>query len=107
MTPALTRQLQLHHARSVIRKPIISEKAYANYERNVYAFDVRPDANKIEIKNSIEKIFEVKVATVRTMNRRGKRSRNRRTGHWNSRPDRKFAIVTLVAGDKIEIFEGQ
>ena len=58
----------------------MSEKSYAAYDANVYTFVVAPDANKIEIKHAVESIFSVKVTNVNTLNRKGKRKRNRRTG---------------------------
>jgi len=90
--------------RDVIIRPIVSEKSYAAYDENVYTFVVAPDANKIEIRQAVESIFNVKVTKVNTLNRDGKRKRNRRTGAYGRRPDQKRAIVTLAAGDRIEIF---
>jgi large subunit ribosomal protein L23 len=90
--------------RDVIIKPVVSEKSYAAYDENVYTFVVAPDANKIEIKRAVESIFNVRVTNVNTMNRSGKRKRNRRTGSWGKRPDQKRAVVSLAAGDRIEIF---
>jgi large subunit ribosomal protein L23 len=90
--------------RDVIIRPIVSEKSYAAYDENVYTFVVAPDANKIEIRQAVESIFNVKVTNVNTLNRNGKRKRNRRTGGFGKRPDQKRAIVTLADGDRIEIF---
>jgi large subunit ribosomal protein L23 len=90
--------------RDVIVRPVVSEKSYAAYDENVYTFVVAPDANKIEIKHAIETIFGVSVTNVNTMNRQGKRKRNRRTGGYGKRPDQKRAVVSLKAGDRIEIF---
>jgi len=92
--------------RDVIVRPVVSEKSYAAYEGNVYTFVVAPDANKIEIKKAVEEIFNVKVLNVNTLSRRGKRKRNRRTGDWGQRSSQKRAIVSLAAGDRIEIFGG-
>ena len=64
----------------------------------------RRDANKIEIKNAVESIFGVRVTNVNTLNRKGKRKKNRRTGTWGSRAATKRAVVSLAAGDRIEIF---
>lgn len=93
-------------ARSVIIQPVVSEKSYDLIERNVYTFVVHPDANKTQIRQAIEEIFEVRVLKVNTLNRKGKRMRNRRTGAYATRPTRKRAIVTLHADDSIELFEG-
>ncbi len=91
--------------RDVIISPVVSEKSYALIEDNVYTFLVRPDAAKPEIRNAIEEIFDVKVTKVNTLNRKGKSTRNRRTGKAGSRPDRKRAIVTLAEGDSIDLFK--
>ena len=91
--------------RDIIIKPVVSEKSYAAYDGNVYTFVVAPDANKIEIRKAVEELFATKVASVRTMNRKGKRKRNRTSGVWSSRASRKRAIVTLAAGEEsIDIF---
>ena len=90
--------------RDVIIEPIVSEKSYALLEHNVYTFRVHPDASKPEIGDAIRSIFNVKVISVNTLNRKGKRKRNRRTGGWGSRPATRRAIVSLAEGDRIEIF---
>ena len=92
-------------ARDVIIAPVVSEKSYSLIEENVYTFLVHPDAAKPEIRAAVEEIFNVKVAKVNTLNRKGKTSRDRRTGRPGSRPDRKRAIVTLVEGDSIDLFK--
>jgi large subunit ribosomal protein L23 len=92
--------------RRVILRPVVSEKSYAQYDRQVYTFVVANDANKIEIKRAVEEIFNVKVTNVNTMNRAGKRKQNRRTGTWGTRAAQKRAIVSLAPGDQIEIFGG-
>jgi large subunit ribosomal protein L23 len=89
--------------RDVIIRPVVSEKSYAGLEGNRYTFLVRPDANKTEIKEAIQKIWNVRVLAVNTLMRKGKVKRQRYvTGR---RPDQKRAVVTLAAGDAIEIFE--
>ena len=65
--------------RDIILRPVVSEKSYALLDGNVYTFVVAPSANKIEIRQAVEEIFNVKVLNVTTMNRQGKRKRNRRT----------------------------
>lgn len=90
--------------RDVIIRPVVSEKSYAAYDDNVYTFVVAPDANKVEIRQAIESIFNVKVKNVNTLNRDGKRKRNRKTGAFGQRTGQKRAIVSLVEGDRIEIF---
>ena len=91
-------------ARDVIIRPVVSEKSYAAFDGNVYTFVVADDANKVEIRQAIEEIFNVKVTNVNTLNRNGKRKRNRRTGNWGQRAGQKRAIVSLDEGDTIEIF---
>ena len=91
--------------RDVIIAPVVWEKCYQLIEQNVYTFLVHPDAAKPEIRSAIEEIFGVKVAKVNTLNRKGKSTRNRRTGKAGSRPDRKRAIVTLAEGDSIDLFK--
>ena len=90
--------------RDIIIRPVVSEKSYAAYDANVYTFLVAPDANKIEIKHAIESIFGVRVTNVNTLNRSGKRKRNRRTGDWGQRSSQRRAIVSLAEGDNIDIF---
>ncbi len=92
--------------RDVIIEPVVSEKSYALLDRNVYTFLVHPDASKPEIHDAVEAIFHVRVTNVNTLNRKGKRKRNRRTGTYGTRPATKRAIVTLHPDDKIELFEG-
>ena len=91
--------------RDIIVRPVVSEKSYASFDANVYTFRVHPDASKPEIGDAIRSIFNVKVVSVNTLNRKGKRKRNRRTGTFGSRPDTKRAIVTLAEGDSIDLFE--
>ncbi len=91
--------------RDIILEPVVSEKSYALLDANAYTFIVHPDANKIEIRQAIESIFDVRVLKVTTANRKGKRKRNRRALTYGRRPDTKRAIVTLVEGDRIDLFE--
>ena len=91
--------------RDVIIAPVVSEKSFALIEQNVYTFEVHKDAAKPEIRSAIEAIFNVKVANVNTLNRKGKTVRNRRTGKMGSRASRKRAIVTLAEGDSIDLFK--
>lgn len=91
--------------RQVVIKPIVSEKSYGLIEQGVYTFEVHPDANKIEIRQAVESIFGVSVARVNTLNRQGKRRRNRRKMTFGKRPDTKRAIVSLKGDDRIDLFE--
>ena len=90
-------------ARDIIIRPVVSEKSYAGLENNTYTFLVDPRSNKTEIKEAIQKIWDVQVLSVNTINRKGKVKRRRFT--QGKRPDQKRAIVTLAEGDSIEIFE--
>lgn len=92
-------------ARDVIIAPVVSEKSYALMEGGVYTFTVRPTANKSQIRDAVQEIFGVKVLKVNTLYRQGKRKRNRKTFTYGKRPDTKRAIVTLVAGETIDLFE--
>src|SRR5438132_13863090 len=91
--------------RDIILRPIVSEKSYALLDVGVYTFVVAPDANKIEIRQAVEQLFNVQVIKVNTLNRKGKRKRNRRSFTFGKRPDTKRAIVTLAEGQRIPLFE--
>jgi large subunit ribosomal protein L23 len=91
--------------RDVILAPVVSEKSYSLLDLNAYTFYVHPDANKTEIRQAVEAIWDVKVVNVNTVNRKGKTKRFRYT--QGKRPDTKRAVVKLREGDKIEIFEQQ
>ena len=89
--------------RDILLAPVVSEKSYSLLDENKYTFLVAPSANKTEIKIAVEAIFKVKVVGVNTINRQGKKRRTRYgTG---KRPDTKRAVVTLVEGDRIDLFE--
>lgn len=88
---------------NVIIKPLVTEKStHQQTTRNAYAFQVNKDANKYQIKAAVEKLYNVKVTDVRTMNRKGKPRRAKykvtHTGEW------KRAIVVLDENSKIELF---
>jgi large subunit ribosomal protein L23 len=91
--------------RDVIIEPVVSEKSYALIEENVYTFRVHPDATKPEIKDAVRSIFGVQPLKVNTLNRRGKRKRDRRTWTYGKRADAKRALVTLAPGDSIDFFK--
>jgi large subunit ribosomal protein L23 len=89
--------------RDVILYPVVSEKSYDLIEDlNTYTFEVDRRANKTEIRQAVQRIFEVDVLKVNTMNRKGKQ---KRTG-WivGKRGDTKRALVTLAPGDTIDFF---
>ena len=87
--------------RDVIIKPIVSEKSYALIDQGKYTFEVAPTSNKTEIKQAVERIFNVKVASVNTLNRVGKTTRTK--FGIGKRKDTKRAIITLKSGS-IDIF---
>ena len=91
--------------RDVIVRPVVSEKSYALLDDGVYTFVVHPSANKTEIRQAVESVFNVRVASVNTLNRKGRRKRNRRQATFGKRPDTKRAVVTLVGDDRIDLFE--
>jgi len=92
------------HPYDVMERPLVTEKGSYLLAENKYAFRVARGANKIQIKQAVEKAFDVQVLAVNVMNVRGKQRR------WGRRqtlaPVWKKAIVTLAPGDKIELFEG-
>ena len=87
--------------RDVILSPVVSEKSYGLIDQGKYTFEVDPRSNKTEIKLAVEKIFNVKVASINTLNKKGK-TRRTRFG-LGKRKDTKRAIVTLKSGS-IDIF---
>ena len=91
--------------RDIVLRPVVSEKSYALLDEGVYTFLVAPDANKTEIRQAVESIFNVRVSKVNTLNRKGKQKRNRRNFTMGKRADTKRAIVTLAGDDRIELFE--
>ena len=90
--------------RDIIIAPVISEKSYSVLDQNWYTFLVHPNANKTQIKIAIQQIFNVRVVSVNTANREGKRKRTR-TG-VGQRKSTKRAMVKLAEGDRIEAFGG-
>ena len=95
----------MKNPRSIIGRPLITEKNHIlRDEENKYVFEVSIDANKLEIRKAIEEIFDVQVASVKTMRMKGKMKRLGR--YEGRRPDWKKAIVKLVDGDVIDLFSG-
>lgn len=90
---------------AIIRRPLVTEKMTRLQDKlNQYAFEVDPDANKIEIKKAIEERFKVHIKKIRTVTVPGKLKRlGRFTGR---RPDWKKALITLASGEKIQLLEG-
>ena len=93
------------NARSVVIRPIVSEKSYALLTANKYTFRVHDDAHKTQVRQAVEEIFGVRVLDVRTMTVRPK---PKRRGHTAGKTRGwKKAIVQLHPEDHIELFEGQ
>ena len=90
--------------RDVLLAPVVSEKSYGLLDANKYTFLVDPEANKTEIKIAVEKVFNVQVTNVNTINRPGKRRRTR--NGIGTRAATKRAIVSLAEGQRIDIFGG-
>jgi large subunit ribosomal protein L23 len=97
-------RMSRHDHRDVLLAPVISEKSYGLLDENKYTFLVHPDANKTQIKIAVEKVFGVKVTSVNTLNRDGKRKRTR--FGFGKRAATKRAVVSVAAGDRIDIFGG-
>lgn len=91
-------------ARDILIRPIVTEKSTALMEQGKYTFRVPLAATKIQIRQAVEQIFKVKVQAVNTMRYEGKLKRMGRT--QGRRSDWKKAVVTLKAGEAIELFEG-
>ena len=91
--------------RSIVERPLITEKNQLLQDtENKYVFEVARDANKLEIKQAIEKIFDVRVESVRTMRMQGKL---KRFGRFEGRRSNwKKAIIKLTDGDVIDLFTG-
>lgn len=92
------------HPYEVLRRPMVTEKVTRQSGQNKYAFEVALDANKVQIKEAVEKAFKVNVVAVNTSHIRGKERRLGRTKGFTSAW--KKAVVTLQEGQKIELFEG-
>ncbi len=92
------------HRYEVLRRPIVTEKSTMLAASGKYVFEVIPGANKPQIREAVEKAFDVHVRSVNVMRVRGKTSQRGRT--VSRAPDGKKAIVTLQAGEQIQIFEG-
>lgn len=92
------------NAHDVVLRPVLSEKAVVAIEDGKYAFYVHPHANRSEIKDAVETVFDVDVVKINLINLRGKEKRLGRTS--GRRPRRKKAIVTLKPGQRIQQLEG-
>jgi large subunit ribosomal protein L23 len=90
--------------RQIIVRPVVTERSTALGEQDAFTFIVAEDANKIEIRRAVEELFDVKVQSVNTMRYRGKLRRVGRSS--GRRASFKKAIVKLVEGERIDVYEG-
>ncbi len=88
---------------AIIRTLLVTEKGTRLQAENKFLFRVAPDANKIEIRQAVEKLFNVHVTAVNTMSVGGKAKRAGRSPRAGRTPDWKKAVVTLKAGEKIDL----
>jgi large subunit ribosomal protein L23 len=95
---------KIANPRDILLRPVISEKSYRLADDNKYTFVVAPGANRTQIRQAVEAVFGVRVTSVNTLNRPGKRRRTRYG--WGKRADTKRAIVSLAEGDRIDVFGG-
>jgi large subunit ribosomal protein L23 len=95
---------KIANPRDILLRPVISEKSYRLADDGRYTFVVAPHANRTQIRQAVETVFGVRVTSVNTLNRPGKRRRTR--FGWGKRPDTKRAIVSLAEGDRIDVFGG-
>ena len=93
------------HVLQVLKRPLITEKSTVLQERNKYVFEVLPSANKAQVKEAVERAFEVRVLDVNILPIRGAR-RRLRNGRWLAAKSGKKAVVTLAQGSTIQLFEG-
>jgi large subunit ribosomal protein L23 len=94
----------IYDPRDILLGPVISEKSYGLLDEGKYTFIVRPDANKTQIRIAVEQVFNVRVTSVNTVNRIGKRKRTK--AGFGQRNATKRAIVALAPGDRIDLFGG-
>ena len=93
----------MKEAYAIVERVLLTEKGTRLGEQeNKYLFKVAPDSNKIEIKRAVEQLFEVKVRSVNTMNRKGKKKRER-TQNFGRKANWRRAVVTMQPGDKIDL----
>ncbi|MEK9658955.1 MAG: 50S ribosomal protein L23 [Chloroflexota bacterium] len=90
---------------SVLKRPIVTEKSTLLQEQSKYVFEVDKRASKTEVKDAVERSFDVKVRAVRVLTIAGERKR-RANGRWMDQRSIKKAVVTLDPGQSIQLFEG-
>ncbi len=93
------------HVLQVLKRPVITEKSTLLQEQNKYVFDILQGANKAQVKEAVERGFEVSVISVNIISQNTERVR-RGNGSWQTRRSSKKAVVTVAPGDTIQLFEG-
>ena len=93
------------HIFQVLKRPLITEKSTLLQEQNKYVFEVMPSANKVQVREAVQRAYEVKVMNVNMVRTAGE-NRRLRNGRWLRTPPTKKAIVTVAPGDTIQLFEG-
>ena len=93
------------HVFQALKRPVITEKSTMLQEQNKYVFEIAPGANKPQVREAIERAYEVTVRAVHIINTPGER-RRLRDGRWRRRPAVKKAVVTVAPGQTIQLFEG-
>ena len=93
----------MHNPHEIIRKPLVTEKTMAGQQKSVYTFVVGMEANRVDVKQAVEKIYNVKVADVRTVRVKGKRKRMKNMLLEGKRKDWKKAYVTLKEGHRLDV----
>ncbi len=93
------------HIFQVLKRPLITEKSTLLQEQNKYVFEVMPSANKVQVREAVQRAYDVKVTNVNMVHTSGE-NRRLRNGRWLRTPATKKAIVTVASGDTIQLFEG-
>ena len=93
------------HIFQVLKRPLITEKSTLLQEQNKYVFEVMPNANKIQVREAVQRAYAVKVTNVNMVRTAGE-NRRLRNGRWLRTPATKKAVVTVAPGDTIQLFEG-
>ncbi|MBI4137529.1 50S ribosomal protein L23 [Candidatus Roizmanbacteria bacterium] len=90
--------------KTILIKPVITEKSIDRVRDQLYTFEVEKSANKYQIKDAVEKLFSVNVKSVKTVNRAGKEKRVGRMRKATKMADRRYALVKLATGQTIDAF---
>ena len=93
------------HIFQVLKRPLITEKSTLLQEQNKYVFEIRPGANKSQVREAVERAFGVSVVQV-NIPKTGSERRRLGNGKWIRRPGSKKAVVTVASGQSIQLFEG-